>query len=185
MDQLGATRRSGRRLLLTTRGRFLHDADTATLWAAVAQTLIPTEAAGAAAAEIALSLLLTPGLRVPAVADALTGEGWRTQDGGPRERHRLDDRRGPRLARVPPPHRQTHRHRTSRSAPPAVSPRSPHPSTRPPTPTPTLTACCRSASGRRTSWSRDPSGEAPKSPPPRSSTVDRCRSPRCGVQDLK
>jgi hypothetical protein len=84
--QLGATRRSGRRLLLTTRGRDLKHADTATLWTAVAETLIPAEVGEAAAAEIVLMLLLTgppQGYRSTAVADALTGEGWRTQDGGP------------------------------------------------------------------------------------------------------
>ena len=84
--QPGATRRSGRRLLFTTRGRDLHGADTATLWTEVAQALIPVETSTAAAAEIVPMLLLTgppPGYRSPVVANALTGEGWRTQDGGP------------------------------------------------------------------------------------------------------
>jgi hypothetical protein len=87
-DQIGATRRRGRRLLLTTRGRHLRHADTATLWAAVTAALIPTEpaeAAEAAAAEIMLMLLVTgppPRYDSPTVADALTGEGW-TTDAGP------------------------------------------------------------------------------------------------------
>ena len=86
LTQLGATRRSGRRLLLTNHGRQLHDADTATLWTAAVETLIPTDAAHAAAAEMVLMLLLTgppPAYGSPAIADALTGEGWRTEDGGP------------------------------------------------------------------------------------------------------
>ena len=85
-DQLGATRRRGRRLLLTTRGQRLLDADTPTLWDAVAGTLIPTDPAEAGAAEITLMLLLTdrpPSYGSPVVADILTGEGWRTEDGGP------------------------------------------------------------------------------------------------------
>ena len=58
-DQLGATRRRGRRLLLTARGRHLLDADTPTLWTAVTATLIPAgPAAAGAAAEIMLLLLL-------------------------------------------------------------------------------------------------------------------------------
>ena len=84
-DQLGATRRRGRRLLLTTRGRHLLDADTPTLWAAVAAALIPADPAEAAAAEIMLMRLLTgPPPRYddpPVVADALGGEGWTTDDG--------------------------------------------------------------------------------------------------------
>jgi hypothetical protein len=84
-DQLGATRRRGRRLLLTTRGRHLLDADTPTLWAAVTAALIPADPAEAAAAEIMLMRLLTgPPPRYddpPVVADALGGEGWTTDDG--------------------------------------------------------------------------------------------------------
>jgi hypothetical protein len=86
LDQLGATRRRGRRLLLTTRGQQLLNADTPTLWDAVAGTLIPTDPAEAGAAEITLMLLLTdrpPSYGSPVVADILTGEGWRTKDGGP------------------------------------------------------------------------------------------------------
>ncbi len=86
LTQLGATRRRGRRLLLTTRGQQLLDSDTATLWDAVAGTLIPTDPAEAGAAEITLMLLLTdrpPSYGSPVVADILTGEGWRTEDGGP------------------------------------------------------------------------------------------------------
>jgi hypothetical protein len=86
-DQLGGTRRRGRRLLLTTRGRDLTRADTPTLWTAVAGTLIPAEPARAAAAEIMVMLLLTdqpPAYRSPIVADILTGEGWRNHaDGQP------------------------------------------------------------------------------------------------------
>ena len=86
LAQLGATRRRGRRLLLTTRGQQLLDADTPTLWAAVTGTLIPTDPAEAGAAEITLMLLLTDRPQSwgsPVVADNLTGEGWRTDDGGP------------------------------------------------------------------------------------------------------
>ena len=86
LTQLGATRRRGRRLLLTTRGQQLLDADTPILWKAVTSTLIPTDPAEADAAEITLLLLLTnqpPGYGSPAVADILTGEGWRTEGGGP------------------------------------------------------------------------------------------------------
>jgi hypothetical protein len=52
----------------------------------VAGTLIPTDPAEAGAAEITLMLLLTdrpPAYGSPVVADILTGEGWRTEDGGP------------------------------------------------------------------------------------------------------
>jgi hypothetical protein len=86
LAQLGATRRRGRRLMLTTPGRHLLDADTPTLWNAVTDTLIPTDPAEAGAAEITLMLLLTgrpPSWGYPVVADILTGEGWRTEDGGP------------------------------------------------------------------------------------------------------
>lgn len=84
-DQLGATRRRGRRLLLTARGRQLLGVDTATLWAAVTAALIPADPAEAAAAEIMLMRLLTgPPPRYddpPVVADALNGEGWSTDEG--------------------------------------------------------------------------------------------------------
>ena len=86
LTQLGATRRRGRRLLLTSRGQQLLNADTPTLWEAVTDTLIPTDPAEAGAAEITLMLLLTdqpPSYGSPVIADILTGEGWRTQDGGP------------------------------------------------------------------------------------------------------
>jgi hypothetical protein len=86
LTQLGATRRRGRRLLLTTRGQQLLDSDTPTLWDAVVGTLIPTDPAEAGAAEITLMLLLTdrpPAYGSPVIADILTGEGWRTEDGGP------------------------------------------------------------------------------------------------------
>ena len=86
LTQLGATRRRGRRLLLTTRGQQLLTADTPTLWDAVTGTLIPTEPAQAAAAEILLMLLVTnqaPAYGSPVIADILTGEGWRTAGGGP------------------------------------------------------------------------------------------------------
>ena len=86
LTQLGATRRRGRRLLLTTRGQQLLKADTPTLWDAVTGTLIPTEPAQAGAAEILLMLLVTdqaPAYGSPVIADILTGEGWRTEDGGP------------------------------------------------------------------------------------------------------
>jgi hypothetical protein len=85
VNQLGATRRRGRRLLLTTRGRHLLNADTDTLWTETAATLIPHQPAEAAAAEIMLMLLLTgqpPAYRSPVVADILSGEGWRNQDDG-------------------------------------------------------------------------------------------------------
>jgi hypothetical protein len=86
LAQLGATRRRGRRLLLTTAGQQLLDADTPALWDAVAGTLIPTDPASAGAAELLLMLLLTdqpPSYGSPVIADILTGEGWRTEDGGP------------------------------------------------------------------------------------------------------
>jgi hypothetical protein len=86
LSQLGATRRRGRRLLLTTRGQQLLTADTPTLWDAVTDTLIPTDPAEAGAAEITLMLLLIdqpPSYGSPVIADILTSEGWRTQDGGP------------------------------------------------------------------------------------------------------
>ena len=86
LSQLGATRRRGRRLLLTTRGQQLLNADTPTLWDAVTDTLIPTDPAEAGAAEITLMLLLTdrpPSYGSPVVADILTSEGWRSEDGGP------------------------------------------------------------------------------------------------------
>lgn len=86
LTQLGATRRTGHRLRLTPRGRQLLDADTATLWDAVTGTLIPTDSAEAAAAETTLMLHLTgppPAYRSPAVADILTGEGWRSTGGDP------------------------------------------------------------------------------------------------------
>jgi hypothetical protein len=101
-DQLGATRRRGRRLLLTTRGRQLLDADTPTLWAAVTAALIPTEPAEAAAAEIMLMLLVTgppPRYDSPTVADALTGEGW-TTDAGPLTRDRTGWLTGPLFGRL-------------------------------------------------------------------------------------
>lgn len=101
-DQLGATRRRGRRLLLTSRGRHLLHADTSTLWAAVTAALIPREAAEAAAAEIMLMLLLTgppPPYDSPAVADSLTGEGW-TTDNGPLNRDRTGWLTGPLSGRL-------------------------------------------------------------------------------------
>jgi hypothetical protein len=102
-DQLGATRRRGRRLLLTTRGQHLLHADTPTLWASVTAALIPNEAAEAAAAEIMLMLLITgppPTYDSPAaVADALTGEGW-TTDGGPLTRDRTGWLTGPLFGRL-------------------------------------------------------------------------------------
>lgn len=84
--QLGATRRRGRRLTLTTRGQQLLNADTTTLWDAVTGTLVPTDPAEGGAAETLLMLLLTdqiPTYGSPVVADILTGEGWRTEDGDP------------------------------------------------------------------------------------------------------
>lgn len=101
-DQLGATRRRGRRLLLTTRGRQLLDADTPTLWAAVTAALIPSEPAEAAAAEIMLMLLVTgppPRYDSPAVADALTGEGW-AADAGPLTRDGTGWLTGPLFGRL-------------------------------------------------------------------------------------
>lgn len=86
LAQLGATRGRGRRLLLTTRGQRLLDADTPTLWDAVAGTLIPADPTEAGAAEILLMLLLTDRpthYGSPVIADILTGEGWRTEDGSP------------------------------------------------------------------------------------------------------
>ena len=85
VDQLGATRRRGRRLPLTARGRHLLQADTPTLWAAITAALIPADPAEAAAAEIMLMQLLTgPPPRYddsPMIADALNGGGWTTDDG--------------------------------------------------------------------------------------------------------
>ncbi|MCK2245416.1 MULTISPECIES: hypothetical protein [unclassified Crossiella] len=89
--EIGAVRRRGRRLLLTPAGRRLLTAGTPALWPAVMPRLLPTPPAAAAAAEIALLLMLTghrPGYdqRNRQIADALTGEGWRSQStGGPIE----------------------------------------------------------------------------------------------------
>jgi hypothetical protein len=58
VHELGLVRRSGRSLLLTLAGRRLVDADTGSLWNAVAPALIPRDPAEAAAAEIGLMLLV-------------------------------------------------------------------------------------------------------------------------------
>jgi hypothetical protein len=84
LTDLGATRRRGRRLLLTPTGRDLLHTDTATLWDRVTGTLTPTDPAEAGAAEILLMLLITdqsPAYGSPVLADILTGEGWSTDDG--------------------------------------------------------------------------------------------------------
>ncbi|MCK2240971.1 MULTISPECIES: hypothetical protein [unclassified Crossiella] len=89
--EIGAVRRRGRRLLLTPAGRRLLTDGTPALWQAVMPTLLPKPPAEAAAAEIALLLTLTGNRhgydqRNRQVADALAGEGWRSQStGGPIE----------------------------------------------------------------------------------------------------
>ena len=103
LTQLGATRRTGRRLRLTPRGRDLLNADTPTLWEAVTGTLIPTDPAQAAAAETTLLVLLTrppPAYRSPAVADILTSEGWRTGSGEPLTADRTGWLTGPAYGRL-------------------------------------------------------------------------------------
>ncbi|WP_182908133.1 hypothetical protein [Microbispora sp. H13382] len=109
VDDLGALRRSGRRLVLTTTGRNLLD-DRAALWEAATTTLL-VPAPGehdfeVSIRESALMILVDGGvvrddeLR-DRVAEVVNGEGWRTTDGGrvggadltgplARLRHRLD-----------------------------------------------------------------------------------------------
>jgi hypothetical protein len=85
---LRATRRRGRALLATQRGRRLAAADDATLWSAVVPALIPPDPAEAAAAEIMLLLLLTddsPSYQgmTETIARTLAEEGWADADGQP------------------------------------------------------------------------------------------------------
>ncbi|MEV4460778.1 hypothetical protein [Microbispora sp. NPDC049633] len=109
VDDLGALRRGGRRLVLTTTGRNLLD-DRAALWEAATTTLL-VPAPGehdfeVSIRESALMILVDGGvvrdddLRAR-VAEVVNGEGWRTTDGGrvggadltgplARLRHRLD-----------------------------------------------------------------------------------------------
>lgn len=85
--QAGLVRRSGRRLLLSTTGRTVHDGGTEALWWATMDALLGGDDAEAAAGEVAL-MLLTHGDEVEdkqinhAVADALAGEGWHSQASG-------------------------------------------------------------------------------------------------------
>ncbi len=92
-------------------GQDLLHADTPTLWDAVTGTLIPTDPARGRSRRDhpdAAAHRPTPGYGSPVVADILTGEGWRTERRRPAHppRHRLDDRRSPRPARLPAPHRK-------------------------------------------------------------------------------
>ncbi|MBO4269464.1 hypothetical protein [Microbispora triticiradicis] len=109
VHDLGALRRSGRRLVLTTTGRNLLD-DPAALWEAAAATLL-VPAPGEHDFEISIResalMILVDGDAVPdgdlrdRVAEVVNGEGWRSADGGrvtgvdlshplARLRHRLD-----------------------------------------------------------------------------------------------
>ncbi|WP_327048029.1 hypothetical protein OG320_09200 [Microbispora sp. NBC_01189] len=109
VHDLGALRRSGRRLVLTTTGRNLLD-DPAALWEAAAATLL-VPSPGEHDFEISIResalMILADGDAVPdddlrdRVAEVVNGEGWRSADGGrvtgvdlshplARLRHRLD-----------------------------------------------------------------------------------------------
>jgi hypothetical protein len=87
--QMGAVRRSGRRLLLSSTGTAVHGAGTPALWQATMDTLLGPGEAEAAAGEIAVMLLIIDGPMSysnlnDAVAQALAGEGWHGQrDGQP------------------------------------------------------------------------------------------------------
>ncbi|MEV0903105.1 hypothetical protein [Actinoplanes sp. NPDC049802] len=87
--QIGAVRRSGRRLLLSTTGKTAHAAGTPALWQATTSNLLGSDDAGAAAGEIALLLLLSGedyDYRElnDAVAGALADQGWHDQRTGER-----------------------------------------------------------------------------------------------------
>jgi hypothetical protein len=85
--ELGAVRRQGRRLYLTSAGKNLATAGTSAMWSAVMPTVIPASRAEAAAAEIGLMFLLARGGSADedlaaAVADAMAAEGWHSPDSG-------------------------------------------------------------------------------------------------------
>jgi len=85
--QMGAIRRSGRKLLLSTTGKAVHAGGTDRLWDATMSCLPGPGESEAAAAEIALMLLLGDhpmGYQDlnEAVAQALAEEGWRNQRTG-------------------------------------------------------------------------------------------------------
>ncbi len=84
--ELGAVRRQGRRLCLTSAGKDLAGANTSAMWSAVMPAVLPASRAEAAAAEIGLLFLMT---RSPSaddlavgVADAMAAEGWHSPDSG-------------------------------------------------------------------------------------------------------
>ena len=85
--QMGAVRRSGRQLLLTTTGKAIHSGGTTTLWHATMASLLSSDHAQATASEIALLLLLSGqdydhrALNT-AVAHALADQGWHDQRTG-------------------------------------------------------------------------------------------------------
>jgi hypothetical protein len=85
--ELGAVRRLGRRLYLTSAGKALAAANTSAMWSAVMPAVLPSSRAEAAAAEIALMLLLTRGASADGdlagtVSDAMATEGWHSPDSG-------------------------------------------------------------------------------------------------------
>lgn len=86
--QMGAVRRSGRRLLLTRHGASLHTGDTESLWQAAMACLLAGDEAHAAAGETALVLLLDDDQRLDyrtltgAVAEVMAQEGWHNQRTG-------------------------------------------------------------------------------------------------------
>ncbi len=85
--ELGAVRRQGRRLHLTSAGKNLAAANASTMWSTVMPAVLPSSRAEAAAAEIALMLLLTRGAGgdedlAATVADAMAAEGWHSPDSG-------------------------------------------------------------------------------------------------------
>jgi hypothetical protein len=85
--QIGVVRRSGRRLVLSTRGRTVHADGTPAIWGSTMDNLLGPGDGDTAAGEIALMLLLT-GEDLDyrdlndRVADVLAGEGWHRQSTG-------------------------------------------------------------------------------------------------------
>lgn len=87
VKQMGAVRRSGRKLLLTNTGKALHTGDTTVLWHATVANLGGAEPGADAASDVAL-LLLRDGEPYEsnaldtAVAAVLVEQGWRNQTTG-------------------------------------------------------------------------------------------------------
>jgi hypothetical protein len=84
--QMGVVRRSGRKLLLSSTGKTIHAGGTPALWRAAMRNLLGSDAADAAAGEVALLLLSGQdhdyrGLET-AVAHELAEQGWRDQHTG-------------------------------------------------------------------------------------------------------